>query len=68
MKEELKKSKINQPKTIKVIKNLDGEIYNENDNIVDVLSKHIMSPVRFDKVLQTMLNNGIDTFIEIGPR
>jgi len=29
--------------------------------------KHIISPVRFSKSLNTMINSGIDTFIEIGP-
>ncbi len=51
----------------KVIKNLDGTIYNENDDIKDILAKHIVSPVRFSKGLKTMLELGVDTFIEIGP-
>lgn len=66
LRKELEKTNINK-KISKVVKNIDGEIYNENDDIVDVLSKHIMNPVRFTKVLQTMYDNGIDTFIEIGP-
>jgi [acyl-carrier-protein] S-malonyltransferase len=52
---------------ISVVKNIDGKIYDKTDDVVDVLSKHIMNPVRFTKVLQTMYDNGIDTFIEIGP-
>lgn len=52
--------------TTKVIKNIDGEIYKETDDIVDILSKHIMSPVRFTRGLETMYENGINTFIEIG--
>lgn len=51
----------------KVIKNIDGEIYSESDDIRDILSKHIINPVRFSKTIQTMLDNGIDTFVEIGP-
>lgn len=27
----------------------------------------ILSPVKFSKTIQTMLDKGIDTFIEIGP-
>ena len=50
-----------------VIKNLNGEVYNENDNMVDVLAKHVMSPVKFRKSIETMLGLGIDTFVEIGP-
>ena len=50
-----------------VIKNIDGSVYTSEDNIKEVLEKHIVSPVHFSKGLQTMLDMGIDTFIEIGP-
>ena len=66
LKEELQQININKQNS-KVVKNIDGEMYKATDNIVDILSKHIMSPVRFTKCLQTMYNNGINTFIEIGP-
>lgn len=52
---------------IKVIKNIDGTFYNENDNMQEILSKHIVSPVRFDKAIKLMKDEGIDTFVEIGP-
>lgn len=64
---ELGKVKINH-KNSKVVKNLDGKAYQESDDVVDILSKHIMNPVRFTYDLQTMYDKGIDTFIEIGPR
>lgn len=51
----------------KVIKNIDGEEYKDKDNVKDILAKHIISPVRFTKTIETMLNDDIDTFIEIGP-
>ena len=51
----------------KVVKNLDGEFYKSNDDYKNILKKHIISPVKFSKCIQTMLENGIDTFIEIGP-
>ncbi len=53
---------------IPVVKNLDGTIYSKEEDIKDILAKHIVSPVRFSKSLQTMLDMGIDTFVEIGPR
>ena len=49
------------------VKNIDGKTYMENDNIIEILSKHISNPVRFTSCLQTMYDNGIDTFVEIGP-
>lgn len=52
----------------KVIKNIDGEIYKETDDVKDILARHIINPVKFSKTIENMLNNGIDTFIEIGHR
>lgn len=66
LRKELENVTINEFNT-KVVKNLDGEIYNQNDDIKDILAKHIISPVRFSKSIKTMLDEGIDTFIEIGP-
>ena len=48
-------------------KNIDGNIYNAEDNIADILSKHIKNPVRFTLDLQKMYDSGIDLFVEIGP-
>lgn len=52
---------------VKVIKNIDGTFYNDDDNIKEILANHIISPVRLDKTIQLMKNEEIDTFIEIGP-
>lgn len=66
LRKELEKVKINKFET-RVIKNLDGNFYKDTDNVKDILASHIISPVRFSKTIENMLNNGIDTFIEIGP-
>ena len=52
---------------IKVIKNIDGTFYAETDNVKKILAKHIVSPVRFDKAIKLMKDEGIDTFVEVGP-
>lgn len=52
---------------IKVLKNLDGTEYVANDDFVGTLSKHIVSPVRFDKEIEKMQKEEIDLFVEIGP-
>lgn len=52
---------------VKVIKNIDGTFYSDEDNIKEILAEHIVSPVRFDKAIKFMKDEGIDTFIEIGP-
>lgn len=52
---------------IPVIKNLNGEEYTKTDDMVDILSNHVVNPVKFGKSIEKMLDMGIDTFIEIGP-
>ena len=51
----------------KVVKNIDGKPYESQDNVKEILANHIINPVRFADGLQTMLDMGIDTFVEIGP-
>ena len=53
--------------TTKVIKNIDGTFKNDTDDMVEILSNHIISPVRFDKAIKLMKDENIDTFVEIGP-
>ena len=59
--------RIENCENIKVIKNLDGNYYTKNDNIKEILAKHIISPVRFDKAIKLMENEGIEEYVEIGP-
>lgn len=66
LRKDLEKININKFKT-KVVKNIDGNIYKDEENIKDILAEHMISPVKFSKCLETMLKMGIDTFIEIGP-
>lgn len=66
LREYLNNVNINSFKT-KVIKNLDGKLYNDSDDVREILSKHIINPVMFSKTLENMIKEGIDTFIEIGP-
>lgn len=66
LKQELKNIKIHRFNA-QVIKNIDGIPYSRHDDIIDILAKHIVKPVRFSKSLESMINMGVDTFIEIGP-
>lgn len=67
-KEDLKNVKFNKENVrAQVIKNIDGTFYNKQDDMVDILSKHIVNPVRFDKAIKNMQDNNIDTYVEIGP-
>ncbi len=67
LKKELEKITIHKFNT-RVIKNLDGDFYNNTDDIRKILENHIIKPVQFSKTIENMILNGIDTFIEIGPR
>jgi [acyl-carrier-protein] S-malonyltransferase len=51
----------------KVYSNVKGELYKEEDDIKLILKTHIMSPVYFEKIIRNMIDEGIDTFVEIGP-
>ena len=63
---ELENISFNEEKA-KVIKNIDGTYYTKNDNIKEILSKHIISPVRFDKAIELMKEEKIEEYVEIGP-
>ena len=61
---ELSKVKINKNK-ITVYSNVTAEPY--TDNVAELLSKQICSPVQWECIIRNMITSGIDTFIEIGP-
>ena len=52
---------------VKVIKNIDGTFYTENDNKKEILANHIINPVRFDKAIKLMEKEKIEEYVEIGP-
>lgn len=49
----------------KVIYNISGK--EENGNLNDILQKQICSSVHFDSSIEYLINQGVDTFVEIGP-
>lgn len=63
---ELEKISFNKG-NIKIIKNIDGTFYKDDDDLKEILANHIVSPVRLDKAISLMNEEGIDTYIEIGP-
>ena len=64
---ELANIEFNLDTKVKVIKNIDGTYYTENDNIKEILANHIISPVRFDKAIQLMEQEKVEEYLEIGP-
>ena len=67
LRKELENVDIKYNDEIKVIKNIDAREYKKEDDIKDILAKHIISPVRFKETIDYMIENGVDTFVEIGP-
>ena len=64
--ESIKDVEINEPKKV-MYSNVLGKPYSKQDDIRDLLRKKIMSPVLFEDSINHMLDQGIDTFIELGP-
>lgn len=53
------------PTTIPLVSNCSGNV--ESEEPISLLTKQMHSPVYFEKSIKTMIAEGIDTFIEIGP-
>ena len=57
------------PSPIPVIANLTAAPYSSDPNeIVDLLGKQLISPVRFQQTVQNLYDSGVRTFVEIGPK
>lgn len=50
-----------------VITNVTGKKVENSEEIAPLLIKQVMSPVEWEATLHTLADNGVDTFIEIGP-
>lgn len=56
-----------QPLEKTVYTNVTAKAYSENDNIAEVLVKQVSESVRFEDQIRTMIADGFDTFVEVGP-
>lgn len=67
--EELKKVKLNVSQ-IPYVTNVTAEVITEEvsrEEICNLLQKQVYSPVKWQQCVEKMIEDGIDTFIEIGP-
>jgi [acyl-carrier-protein] S-malonyltransferase len=53
--------------TTPIIANVTANSVKKQDEIKDLLVKQLYSPVRWEESVKTMIDNGVTTFIEIGP-
>ena len=68
--QELEKILENQefsPLKIPYVTNVTGELIQDKAEIKPLLSRQISSSVRWQKSVENMILNGVDTFVEIGP-
>ncbi len=47
--------------------NVSGEYVKESKEIKELLSRQVSSPVRWEQSVRHMIDDGVDTFVEIGP-
>ena len=52
---------------IPVIKNVTGTEVEKKEDIIPLLIKQVMSPVKWEDTVNYLYNKGVDTFIEVGP-
>ncbi len=55
------------PLTVPYVANATAELVTDSTQIRPLFAKGISSSVRWQQSIETMLENGVDTFIEIGP-
>lgn len=63
---ELEKVELNDMK-IPVVTNVTAEYINDKTKVKDLLIKQVSSTVLWEKSVRNMIDDGVDTFIEIGP-
>ena len=64
--EELKKYTFAAPKYT-LYSNVTGKPYEGVETYADMLSRQVISPVRWQGIVEDLIANGVDTFIEVGP-
>lgn len=64
--EELKDIELNDMK-VPVLTNVTGDYVNDISEIKELLKNQVMSSVMWEDTIRKMINDGVDTFIEIGP-
>lgn len=52
---------------IPVVTNVTGNEIENNEDVVPLLIKQVMSPVKWEHTIRTLVDKGVDTFIEVGP-
>ncbi|MGL1931865.1 MAG: ACP S-malonyltransferase [Desulfotalea sp.] len=57
-----------QQGNIPILFNVTAATENNSDNIKDIMAQQIASRVRWCEIISKMIDDGVDTFIEVGPK
>jgi [acyl-carrier-protein] S-malonyltransferase len=52
---------------VPVVTNLTAEVVGDKSEVIDILTKQVMSPVKWEQSVRKMIELGVDTFVELGP-
>ena len=52
---------------IPYVSNVTAQMVTEREQVKELLVRQVSSPVRWQQCVETMIENGVDTFVEIGP-
>ena len=63
----LRQVPMNKPSK-KVVSNVTAQYLSDSDDIAQLLDEHVYKAVRWEESVNTMLDDGVDTFVEIGPK
>lgn len=55
------------PMNLPVVTNFTGQVIADETEIKNTLVQQVMSPVRWEECVETLIAQGVDTFIEVGP-
>lgn len=52
---------------VPVVTNLTAEVVGDKSEVIDILTKQVMNPVKWEQSVRKMIELGVDTFVELGP-
>jgi [acyl-carrier-protein] S-malonyltransferase len=63
----LRQAQIVAPGSIRTLANISADYYRDPEGIIDGLTRQLTSPILWQKCMERLLADGVDTFYEIGP-
>jgi len=67
LRKDLEKIDVKNP-SIQYVDNVTGDYLTEEKDLKELLRQHVFKPVMWEDSVNAMLDRGVDTFIEIGPK